>query len=280
MKRQVLEPLFHALALSPLAFVGYWLVADHGVALERIEIDRMQLASLRDEFRETWSRSPTEAELQGLTEFAAREEILYRAGEAFGIPRNDPALPLRVQQKIALQKDAEHAPRAPTDMELAEWLDMHAARYARPATVTYSQILLVAAGTVGDAATAAQRTRIRLERGVRPTRLGLATPLPARQSQVRVDEVELDYGPAFADALARLPVGVWLGPVESRYGAHLVRVNSRMPGGRPTLDEVRDEVTRDYEIARRQRALDASIEALRQRYEVYVSPQYARRASR
>jgi peptidyl-prolyl cis-trans isomerase C len=279
-KRQVLEPLFHALVLSPLAFAGYWLVADHGVALERIEIDRMQLATLRDEFRETWSRSPTEAELQGLAEFAAREEILYRAGEALGIPRDDPALWLRVQHEITAQADAGYAARAPTDAELADWLDMHASRYARPATVTYSQILLVAAGTLGDAATAAQRTRNRLERGERPARLGLATRLPARQSKVRLDDVELNYGPAFADALARLPVGVWLGPVESRHGAHLVRVDSRMSGGRPALDEVRDDVTRDYEIARHQRALEASIEALRQRYEIYVSPKYARQASR
>ncbi|HEU4517518.1 MAG TPA: peptidylprolyl isomerase, partial [Steroidobacteraceae bacterium] len=233
MKRQVLESLFHALALSPLAFAGYWLMADHGVALERIEIDRTRLASLRDEFRGTWSRSPTEAELQSLAEFAAREEILYRAGEAFGIPRDDPALLLRVQQEIALQADAARAASAPTDAELADWLEVHAARYSRPATVTYSQILLVAAGTLGDAATAAQRIRIRLERGVRPARLGLATPLPARQSQVRLDDVELDYGPAFADALARLPVGVWLGPVESSHGAHLVRVDSRIAGGRP-----------------------------------------------
>jgi hypothetical protein len=279
-KRQVFESLFHALALGPLAFAGYWLVSNHGVAPERIEIDRRQLASLRDEFRGTWSRNPTDAELANLAEFTARVEALNRAGEAFGIPRDDPDMLLRVRQEVASQAEAKLAARAPTDAELAEWLDMHAARYARPASVTYSQVLLVAAGTQGDAATAAQRTRIRLERGVRPRKLGLESPLPARQFQVRLDDVELHYGPSFADALERLPVGLWLGPVESRFGAHVVRVESRLPGGTPTLHEVRDEVTRDYEIARRQRALEASIEALRQKYEVSVQPQYARQAAR
>lgn len=279
MNRPVFESLFHALALSPLAFAGYWLVADHMVAPERIEIDRGQLASLRDDFRGTWSRNPTEAELQRLAAFAAREEVLNRAGEAFGIPRGDPALLLRVQQEIASQADAQLAARAPTDKELADWLGMHPARYARPATVTFSQLLVIAAGTPGDAAGAAERTRIRLERGVRPAKLGLATLLPARQSQVRLDDVQLDYGPAFADALERLPVGLWLGPVESRHGAHVVRVESRVPGGTPALYEVRDEVKRDFEIARRQRALEASIDALRENYEIVIQPQYAARVA-
>jgi parvulin-like peptidyl-prolyl isomerase len=104
--------------------------------------------------------------------------------------------------------------------------------------------------------------------------------LPAKAWRVDMDEVANEYGGSFADALARLPQGVWQGPVTSRYGAHLVRVESLVPGEVPPLDEVRDVVARDYEQARRERALEVTLEAARQKYEVIVEPALARQASR
>jgi hypothetical protein len=38
-------------------------------------------------------------------------------------------------------------------------------------------------------------------------------------------------------------------------------------------------VKRDFEIARRQRALEASIDALRENYEIVIQPQYAARVA-
>jgi parvulin-like peptidyl-prolyl isomerase len=77
-----------------------------------------------------------------------------------------------------------------------------------------------------------------------------------------------------------LPVGIWLGPIQSRFGAHLVRVESRMPGMHPPLAEVRHQVLRDFDMKRRQRALEAGLAAMRRKYEIVVEPAVARQASR
>jgi hypothetical protein len=53
-----------------------------------------------------------------------------------------------------------------------------------------------------------------------------------------------------------------------------------MPGAVPPLDDVRNAVTRDYDEARRQRALEVTLEAARQKYEVIVEPALARQALR
>jgi hypothetical protein len=280
LKRLLWELSLYLLALGPLAYAGYWLVADHGDARERVVIDGAQVASIRAQFRGTWGRNPTDAELRNLVEPMAREEILLREGETLGFAREDPATQERVRQSYEARVNAWVAAHAPTEKSLADWLELHSADYARPPTVTYSQLLLVAAGTPGDPAAAAMRARFRLNRGTRQARLGLATTLPAREFGVGLDEIAREYGPHFADAVARLPVGIWLGPIESRYGAHLVRVESRMSGTPPPLDEVRQEVMRDFEMKRRQRALEESLAAMRRKYEVVVEPALARQASR
>jgi PPIC-type PPIASE domain len=274
------ELLVHVVALGPLLYAGYWLAADHGAPRERIVIDGSQVASIRAQFRGTWRRNPTDEEMRGLIESAVREEVLIREGEALGLARSDPAAIERVRRKYEALADQWLAAHAPTEETLADWLELHAADYARPGTVSYSQLLLVAAGTAGDPEAAARKARYRLDRGVKRARVGLPTPLPAREFGVGLDDIARDYGPHFADAVAQLPVGIWLGPIESRFGAHLVRVDSRMPGAPPLLYEVRQEVLRDFDMKRRQHALEASLAAMRRKYEIVVEPTLARQASR
>jgi hypothetical protein len=274
------ELLVHVVALGPLLYAGYWLVADHGAARERIVVDGSQVAAIRAQFRGTWHRNPTDDELRSLVEALVHEAILRREGETLGLPRNDPAAAERVLHEYVMQAHERVAARAPTEEELASWLALHAADYARPATVSFSQLLLVAAGTPGDPAAAAMRARFRLNRGVRRAKLSLPTTLPAREFGVRLDQVAREYGHSFADVVAKLPVGIWLGPIESHYGAHLVRVESRMPGTTPPLDDVRQEVLRDFEMKRLQRALEDGLAAMRRKYEVVVEPEPARQASR
>jgi parvulin-like peptidyl-prolyl isomerase len=278
--RPLQETLLHAAVFSPLALGCYWLFADHGASPEHIVIGGAEVQSIRSHFREIWSRYPTDAELGRLVESVARDEILARESKTLGVSRDGPDVAERIQQKYQALADARLALRTPTDEELADWLQMHAADYAAPATVTYSQILLVAAGTAGDAERKARRAQIRLNYGARPARVGVKSPLPAKAWRVSIDEVANEYGASFAETLARLPQGVWQGPVMSRYGAHLVRVESLMPGAVPPLDDVRNAVTRDYDEARRQRALEVTLEAARQKYEVIVEPALARQASR
>lgn len=276
--RLLQESLIQGIAFAPVALAGYWLFADHGDVPERIVIGGAQVESIRSQFREVWSRYPTEAELGRLVQSAARSEILFREGETLGVGRDDPALRERIEAKYAALADAQLAAEVPTDAELADWLQLHAADYAGPAIVTYSQILLVAAGTSGDAGDAARWAQIRLNRGVKPMRVGVPSPLPSKTWNIRLNAVADDLGPTFADALTRLPPRVWQGPVMSRYGAHLVRLESLVPGAPPQLDEVREAVTRDFEQARRQRALESTLEAVRQKYKVIVEPQASRQA--
>lgn len=59
--------------------------------------------------------------------------------------------------------------------------------------------------------------------------------LPERELQRR-------FGYKFVKQLAGLPAGSWEGPIDSRYGLHLIFIEERISGRTPTLPEVRNEV--------------------------------------
>ena len=84
------------------------------------------------------------------------------------------------------------------------------------------------------------------------------------------DLVARDFGASFAAALEKVPVGEWAGPIDSSFGAHYVRVSDRTPAVAPQLAAVRDQVVREWENERRQRARTDAYARMRGGYEVSI----------
>ena len=84
------------------------------------------------------------------------------------------------------------------------------------------------------------------------------------------------FGPSFAAALEQAPVGEWVGPIDSSFGAHYVRVSDRTPAVAPQLAAVRDQVVREWENERRQRARNEGYAKMRGEYEVSIETKLAR----
>jgi parvulin-like peptidyl-prolyl isomerase len=264
------EPLAQFLGLGALLFGAYAWLAGDAEADRRIVIDESRVEFLRMQYRATWNREPTPEELRGLIDSAVRDEMLYREGEALGLGRDDPVVKRRIRQKYEVLAEELLAEEAPTDADLAAYLAAHPERYRQPAVVSFAQVLVATPESGDGTANAAGRIRQALERGADPSTLSMRTLLPPREEGVDLERVGRDYGQAFAEALERLPTGSWQGPVTSAYGLHLVRIEQREPGRLPALEEVRFQVARDFEDARRKRALDVKLAELGEKYDVIV----------
>ena len=103
-----------------------------------------------------------------------------------------------------------------------------------------------------------------------PEKLGKPTLLPYRMTLTPADLVARDFGASFAAALERVPVGEWVGPIDSSFGAHYVRVSDRTPAVAPQLTAVRDQVVREWENERRQRARNDAYTTMRDKYQVSI----------
>ena len=114
-----------------------------------------------------------------------------------------------------------------------------------------------------------------LRRGTDPEELGQPTLLPHRMTRIPADLVARDFGPSFAAALEKVPVGEWVGPIGSSFGAHCARVSDRTPAVMPQLTAVRDQVEREWENERRQRARNDAYTKMRGEYQVSIEPKLA-----
>jgi parvulin-like peptidyl-prolyl isomerase len=78
------------------------------------------------------------------------------------------------------------------------------------------------------------------------------------------------FGRGFFERLVELPPGVWTGPVESTYGVHFVRILDNRPGRRARLEEVRNEVLRDWKMAKATEIHDRDYARRRARFSIEI----------
>ena len=270
--RWLREPLLHFALIGALLFVAYGRMHPAGVGGQRIVVSQAVVDDLARQHQARWLRPASAQELASAVEAHVHDEILYREGLALGLERDDPVIKRRVRQKLEIMSEEQLARAAPTDAELAAYLARNAARFMRPASVSFEQVFFSGAVPVAEVERNVAAARTALARGADPARLGQPTMLPHSAEQVSVELIARDFGAAFAAKLARLPVGEWTGPVASALGAHLVKITARTPAALPPLEAVRQQVAREWENERRERSRTESYRQMRARYDVVIEP--------
>jgi hypothetical protein len=267
------EPLAHFLVLGALLFVLWGRVGDRAPETEQGEIivSAGQIESLVTTFSRTFQRPPTPTEVDGLVEDYLREEVLSREAIALGLDRDDVVIRRRLRQKMEFVADDLAEAAAPTDQELVAYLAAHGDAFRLEPRLTFVQVYFDPARH-GDAlerdVTGALRA---LREGTADVpRLGDVSLLERHPTDVSSGDVARAFGDGFARELVTLGPGAWHGPVRSAYGVHLVRVEARVDGRIPALDEIRDAVEREWTSARRREVDEQLYQRLRQRYAITV----------
>ena len=269
-RRLLGEPMLHFLVIGIGLFAAYQWMAPVDSDGRRIVITRGVVDDLVTQHVAARGREPSSAELNHLVESYVRGEILYREGVRLGLDRDDIVVKRRVRQKIEVIAEEDAATRAPTDADLSAYLVANQARFVQPAILTFEQVFIGASTSGPGVVHAAAVTRDALRNGADPDELGKPTLLPHRMIRIAADLVARDFGASFAAALEKVKVGEWVGPIDSSFGTHYVRVSDRTPAAAPQLAAVRDHVVREWENERRQRARNDAYVKMRSEYAVSI----------
>ncbi len=272
MSRLLREPLLHFLAGGAVLFVLYGIVADDPAhAPDRIIVRENRVAGLAATFQRTWLRPPTREELDRLVQDFVDEEILYREGLALGLDQNDLVIRRRLRQKMEFLHTDLAAQEKPTEAELAAFLSANGERFQEPARLSFRHVFVSP-----DAGSPAARRRAnqllrKLVAGVSEAEGGGdPTLLPKTMLEASERDVASVFGAGFAGDVFASAGGDWTGPVASSYGLHLVRVEERVPARMPELEQIRRQVEREHEAARRAEAKQRFLHELRERYDVEI----------
>jgi hypothetical protein len=277
MKRLLREPLVHFLLLGALLF-GVYAYTERGRGgvepSRQIQLSIDDLAQLAIVFQSQWRREPTSDELNRLVESKVQEEVLYREGLALGLDKDDTIVKRRMAQKMQFLAEDVAASHTPTTEELKAWYEKNKEKFALPSRVSFRHLYFSpdrrGARAHDDAASALARLAGQPEDA--KLAASLADPFMF-QDYYRDRAPEFlgkEFGPKFAQAVAKLPSGSWQGPVESGFGWHLVFVDTVIPGRVPAFEEIEPDVRTAWLAEQKALAWDKAYKGMREKYVVLL----------
>lgn len=267
LKRIAREPLTHFLVIGALLFGALQLL--RSAERPTVRLDEQELNQLVTYWQLQSGRAPTKPELQAILKDRIDEELLAAEARRLGLDKDDLIIRRRLAQKMAFASEDVGAIAEPDEATLRAFYERTRAQYATPAHIALRQLFFTGDRGAEAARTAAAQALGRARRGEAVA--GDPFLLPLTYADASLDDLVRDYGPAYAKAVQVAPIGVWIGPVASAYGMHLVRVESRRGADVAPFDQVRGEV-RDAWIAERRAANNAAfLQGLHRRYRVVVA---------
>ncbi len=274
MKKILQEPLLHFLLLGATIFAVYgFLSKPASDEPGKIVVTSGEVNSMVVGFTRTWQRPPTSEETEGLIQDRVREEVYYREATALGLDKDDMVIRRRLRQKMEFVTDDVVARAKPDDDRLSAYLKAHAGAFRVQRQYTFSHVYLNPERHGENLSRDGVRLLAQLRQaGSRADLqdLGDAFLLEHTFVAVSAGEVGKQFGEKFAAKLDELTPGIWEGPIESGYGAHLVLLSERTEGRVPALAEVRETVSREWANAQRLEANEKFYQGLLKHYAVTV----------
>jgi len=273
LKSVLREPLVHFLVLGALLFLFFQWRGGSGPGSNRIVITHAQIEQLAVGFTRTWQRPPTEQELKGLIDEYVKDEIATREAVAMGLDRDDVIIRRRLRQKLEFIVEDTVASVPPSDAELTAWMAKHPTAFQSEPKLAFRQVYLNPERHGSALHADAERLLARLQAGgskISTEHLGDTTMLPAEQPLAPLFDTARSFGDDFANELAKLQPGQWVGPLESPFGMHLVLVSENVPASQQPLAVVRPQVEREVLLERKRKELQNLYDRLLEKYTVKV----------
>ncbi len=267
--RLLREPLLHFLAIGGLIFVLFAAMSEPGPEpTDTIVVGPERIERLAKGFQAVWRRPPTDDELRAIIDDFVREEVYYREALTLGLDRNDTVVRRRLRQKMEFLTDSGAELLEPAAGELEAYLAANEQTFRVGPRLAFEQIYL---GETPDPESITRSlSALQSDPLTDRSALGERTLLPAQLSLSPPEAVDGVFGKGFFERLAELTPRVWAGPVGSAYGVHLVRIGESLAGRTPPLEEIRDNVLRDWKAAKGRELRELHYARLRGRFIVEI----------
>jgi hypothetical protein len=269
LQRLLREPLVHFSVIGGLIFAVYAALNGPGdPPADVIVVTPERIDQIAAEYESVWKRKPADDELNALIEEDVREEVYYREAIALGLDRNDALVRRRMRLKMEFLMDSTANVVDPVAGELEAYFTANEEFYQLGPRLAFEQIYF--GENARSEIIASALSRLQSEPTTDPQTLGERTMLPAKLGLSSTEAIVGVFGKGLFEQLVELPAGQWVGPVESTYGAHLIRILDRLPGRTAPLEEVRKEVLRDWKREKAEEIHDRDYAERRARFVVDI----------
>jgi len=271
------NPIVNIVVLGALLGVALVFVKGPPTSREdhyRVVITASDLDQLRGAWFRRWQREPTLMEFRGILEDHIREEVLYREALSRGYDRDDVIIRRAMRQKMEFLGETVADRAEITDEEIRAYFALRTERYREPPRVSFVHVYF-STDTRGEHVEADVQAALEELRKQDPDAFQLAAwgdrfMLHSQYVQQSEQNLRLAFGKDFAAEVIAFEPGVWMGPVLSGYGLHLVRVSDRTESYVPELSAVKQRVRTDMEFEARNAAKEQLYQEVLRQYQVVL----------
>ena len=272
--RWLREPLLHFMLLGGLLYAASRVFAP-GATDMHIQVDAARVERLAKLYQLQTGAAPTSAQREQLIADFVRDEVLYREARKLGLDKGDEMVRRRFVQKMEFLQSNIANLEEPSEAQLRAFHREHAARFIEPARLSFTHVYFSPDGRSPGAARAlaAAARATYLTSGADMAR-GDRAPVASHFDNVGRDEVQLTFGHSpIVEALMQAQPGQWVGPVESGYGWHLVRVTERENPVPISFEQAKAAVTEAWQREAGEQAERTRLAALMRQYTVIRNDQ-------
>jgi len=271
MKKTLKEPFFHFIIIGVALFLLYGLVNDKTSSKNTIIINDFDVSSLISKWEMQWKRPPTEQELQSLITQNIKQEIFYQEALNMNLDHNDEIIKRRLAQKMKFLSNDIASMIEPTDDDLKDYYKQHANKYLTPTSYSLYQITFSPDNRTNNYKDA-EETLKQFPNATFDEMKNWGDKLPFAYyfEAINANELGLQLGSKFPEALKDKDLNKWVGPIPSGFGYHLVFITNKKEPQLPDLDSVKKMVLRDYEYDKQQE-IDAMLyKELKKKYDIEI----------
>lgn len=258
------DPLAHFLVLGGLLFAGA--SALDAMSQPVVRITQGDVEQIAASWQAMTMNPPSEEEMRGLLRERIDEEILAREAHRLGLDEDDVVIRRRLAQKMSFISDDVAVVMPATEADLLAFFDGRKDQFRLPERYTWRHVVF-SAERPGDSERSAAEAALRsAPAGEDPA--GDPSLVPGTFSEASREAIVGEFGESFYQALASARESQWTGPVMSPFGAHLIRLESRIPASEPSYDAVREQVREAWLSEERDKRNSEMREEIRRRYRI------------
>jgi parvulin-like peptidyl-prolyl isomerase len=267
LSRWLREPLLHFALGGALLFAAYTLLnpPEPRSDAREVRIGAGEVKWLAATWRGQTGREPTPDEMRELVANLVKEELLSREAREMRLDENDTIVRRRLAQKLEfmLQDTARFA--EPSEDELRRFYEASPTAFLTEPRISFAQVYFR-----DERRAAAVLPKLAGASPAQVAELGDRLMVDPEFRAADRQSIAAAFGPKFARAVAELQPGAWHGPVESGYGAHLVRVAAVEPARRREFAEVRAQVLDRWRQENQREAEKRFLDKLMAKYKVVI----------
>ncbi len=271
MKKLLKEPFLHFMGIGAALFLLYGLVNDKTDSKNTIIINDFDVSSIISKWEMQWKRPPTEKELQNLINLNIKQEIFYQEALKMNLDHNDEIIKRRLAQKMQFLSNDIAAMIEPTDEVLKKYFQKNKEKYLTPYSYSLYQITF-SPDKRTDNFKDAQEILNQYPNASFEEMDGKGDSLPFSYyfTDINANELGLQLGSKFPEALQNAETGKWVGPIPSGFGYHLVYITNKTEPQLPSFESIKKAITRDFEYDNQKEIDEAIYQGLKKKYEIEI----------